>query len=57
MMASIDCDNLRRIAHEFKGILRDDIPSALEAAAVEIERLQSVIERLHKERRAKAANR
>lgn len=50
-MHSIDADNLRKVAHECRGFLRDDIVQAMEAAADEINRLQEVVIRLQKERR------
>jgi coenzyme F420-reducing hydrogenase delta subunit len=47
-MSSVDADNLRKLVDETKGILREDIVEALDAAAAEIDRLQGVVERLHK---------
>ena len=52
-MSTLDADNLRTIISECKGLLREDILEAMEAAAAEIDRLQEVIKRLHKERRDK----
>lgn len=56
-MSSIDCDNLRKIASECKGFLRDDIVQALEAGADEITRLQEVVRRCHVEIRQLKAQR
>lgn len=56
-MSSIDYDNLRKIIDKCKGFLRDDYLEAMEAAAVEIERLQEVVIRLQQEMRALKARR
>ena len=42
-MASLDADNLRNIVAKAKGVIREDWLEAIEAAAVEIDRLQIVL--------------
>lgn len=54
-MSDVDADNLRKIAHECRGLLREDILEAMEAAAVEIDRLVVVVRRLQNDLRAERA--
>lgn len=42
-MASLDADNLRNIVAKARGVIREDWLEAIEAAAVEIDRLQIVL--------------
>ena len=47
-MASLNADNLRNIVAKAKFVIREDWLEAIEAAAIEIDRLQIVVGDCHK---------